>query len=89
MTTDVNIEKYINKIASKCDATYSQVEEIVLTQIALSLGDLAVKNSSDIVMGRLELENETLVFHPSDFVESIIQGEIDPLYLLNEFMKKT
>lgn len=91
MNKEVNqLDRYIKSLASKSGCTMSQIEEIVLTQVAISLGDLGVKNNTNIFLGKIELkENGSFILHPNDFIRKIVKGEVDPLYLLNEFLKKT
>lgn len=87
---ELKIESYIAKIADNCECNYAEVEEIVLTQLALILGDLAVKKESTMLIGKLTLnDNETFTVLPNDFIIDILKGKIDPLILLNEIMKNT
>ena len=89
MTDEINyLEKYIKKISSNCKIPYGSVESVILTQLALILSDLAVKKSSNIFIGNIHQEDNYFKIELNDFMKKIIEGEIDPIYLLNELLKR-
>ena len=51
-----HVDSYIKKISDNCDFNYFEVENMVLTQLALTLGDLAVKGKSQSPLGELTVD---------------------------------
>lgn len=81
------IKKYINIISTDGDINKATISKVINTQIALMMGDLAVKGEAKTFLGNISYDGKNLSLQFSNLIKEIMSGHIDPFEILKEILQ--
>ena len=85
----VYLPEYIKEVAELSGMDLYQVERIINTQLAMTVGNLALKGKSEHYLGKLTFNKRTfgIDIEPSTLVTDICKGTLDPRFVLKEIIE--
>lgn len=81
-----DLDKYIQTLADMTGLPHASAQTFVYTQIAMTMGDLSVEGVAETWLGKLTFDSKAchVSLEPSDTIQSICEGRMDPVMILRE-----
>lgn len=81
-----SLDQYMEHICKVSKLNRQMVEQVINTQIAVLIGDFAIKSNSDTFLGSVSLEdcNNVVTLEVNSLIKKLLEGEVDPTLILRE-----